>query len=153
MADTATLKPALHARCRQWVKERIRSTELAIAGTRAAANDDTKSSAGDKHEVARAMAHQELEKQEVILRNLHLMRTALDRIDPDVPQTQPVPGALVRTDLGLFYIAVGLGRLVVDGQEYWVVSKDAPLVNAMKDAPPGGIAFFNGKAYRMLGIG
>lgn len=150
MVDPLAFKPVLHARCRMWVKERIRSTELSIASARTGSEEVP---APTQPGSFRAAAGHELERQEVALRNLHLMRAALDRIDPTEPKALPESGALVRTDLGLFYIAVGLGRLVIDGQEYWVVSQDAPLVVAMKDAPPGGITFFNGKAYRMLAIG
>jgi len=42
--------------------------------------DDSKSSAGDKHETSRAMTHLEIEKSEFALSNLRKIKTDLERI-------------------------------------------------------------------------
>jgi hypothetical protein len=99
------------------------------------------------------MAQLEIEKQQVSLGNLLAMKEVLARIDPTMRQERVREGALVRTDRGLFYIAVGLGRVVVEGAEVLVMSPQAPLAEALGRTPVGGTAHFNGVAYRVVEIG
>lgn len=129
---------------------RIADLEASIADTQRSSQSDTKSSAGDKHETGRAMAQLEIEKQLVSLGNLLAMREVLARIDPTLPQERVREGALVRTDRGLFYIAVGIGRMVVEGTEVLVMSPQAPLAKALGRTPIGGTAQFNGVAHVVM---
>lgn len=126
---------------------RITAAEASIADTRGSAQSDTKSSAGDKHETGRAMAQLEIEKQQVSLGHLLAMREVLARIDPALPQAQVREGALVRTDRGLFYIAVALGRVEVGGRAVLVIGRQAPLAEVLSRTAVGGTARFNGTAY------
>ncbi|MBK9288414.1 MAG: 3-oxoacyl-ACP synthase [Flavobacteriales bacterium] len=152
MTDLPTFKPLAHAHCLAVVKERIVDLEANILDTQRSSQSDTKSSAGDKHETGRAMAQLEVEKQQVSLGNLIAMRDVLARLDPTLPHKRVHEGALVRTDRGLFYIAVGLGRLVVDGQEVLVMSPQAPLAEALQRTPIGGTARFNGVAHVVVDV-
>lgn len=153
MTDLPSFKPLAHARCLAVVNERITDLEASILDTQRSSQSDTKSSAGDKHETGRAMAQLEIEKQQVSLGNLIAMRDVLARLDPTVPQERVREGALVRTDRGLFYIAVGLGRLVVEGQEVLAMSPQAPLAEALQRTPISGTARFNGVAHVVVEVG
>lgn len=153
MTDLPSFKHLTHAHCLAVVNERIVDLEASILDTQRSSQSDTKSSAGDKHETGRAMAQLEIEKQQVSLGNLIAMRDVLARLDPTVPQERVREGALVRTDRGLFYIAVGLGRMVVDGQEVLVMSPQAPLAEALQRTPIGGTARFNGVAQVVVEVG
>lgn len=153
MTDLPSFKPLAHAHCLAVVNERIVDLEASILDIQRSSQSDTKSSAGDKHETGRAMAQLEIEKQQVSLGNLIAMRDVLARLDPAVPQERVREGALVRTDSGLFYIAVGLGRMVVDGQEVLVMSPQAPLAEALQHTPIGGTARFNGLAQVVVEVG
>ena len=59
----------------------------------------------------------------------------------------------MRTDRGLFYIAVGLGRVMVGDQEVLVMSPQAPLAEALHRTPIGGTARFNGVAHVVVEVG
>ncbi len=153
MLDLTNFKPLAHAHCLSVVHERITELQASILDIQRSSQSDTKSSAGDKHETGRAMAQLEVEKQQVSLGNLIAMRDVLARLDPTVPQERVREGALVRTVRGLFYIAVGLGRLMVDGQEVLVMSPQAPLAEALQRTPIGGTARFNGVAHVVVEVG
>jgi sortase (surface protein transpeptidase) len=56
------LKTRLHSLCVSYVGQRIETAQRAIAIAQASANEETKSSAGDKYETGRAMAQLEIEK-------------------------------------------------------------------------------------------
>ncbi len=152
MNDLAELKPAVHAHCLGLVRERIALVEAGIADARTSAQSDTKSSAGDKHETSRAMAQLEIDKQQVSLGNLLAMQDVLMRLDPTRTHARMGEGALVRTDSGLFYVAVGLGRMEVNGQDVQVISPQAPLVALLKSLDIGGSAVFNGRSYALLQV-
>lgn len=58
-------KPALLAHLTALLEGKLSAIEADIASTLHARNSDTKSSAGDKHEVGRAMVQQELDRSEI----------------------------------------------------------------------------------------
>ncbi|HSY60679.1 MAG TPA: hypothetical protein VK796_02335, partial [Cytophaga sp.] len=55
-------KNTLYAYCTDYVTERITRLKTEIKKTQSSANEETKSSAGDKYETGRAMAQLEIEK-------------------------------------------------------------------------------------------
>ena len=153
MTTLPLLKHLVHAQCRALVNERIADLEASILDTQRSSQSDTKSSAGDKHETGRAMAQLEVEKQQVSLGNLLAMREVLARLDPTIPQERVREGALVRTDRGLYYIAVGLGRMLVGDNEVLVMSSQAPLAETLQRTLIGGTARFNGVAHVVVEVG
>lgn len=138
MQDAADLKRAVHWHCHQLLAEQLAVTKATMDGLRTVA-------AGPSAATVRI----ELEKQAAMLAQLQAMAPALADIDPSGHHDRIVPGALARTDMGLFYIAVALGRTEVEGIPLWVVAPNAPIVQVLKDTPVGEIAFFNGQAFRM----
>ncbi len=152
MKDLFSLKQEVHAACIRALQERIGQAQAGMEQAREASTADTKSSAGDKHETARAMAQQELEKQASALHNLREMEDSLARIDPTHPRSQIQPGALVATDKGLFYVSAAMGKLEVEGQVVLVISMQAPLLTALKELAIGEAGTFNGQSHRLVGI-
>ncbi len=56
------IKEELFKHCLHYVEECINTAQLAIEDARSSANDDTKSSAGDKFETGREMIQQEIDR-------------------------------------------------------------------------------------------
>ena len=152
MPHLSPVKQNVHEQCLLIVHERIREIEASIADARLSSQSDTKSSAGDKHETGRAMAQLEIEKQQTSLGNLIGMLAILQRMDPERAHDRVGEGALVRTDRGLYYIAVGLGRLAVNGQDVAVISPQAPLAALLKSTTIGNTATFNGVDHTLIEI-
>ncbi|MBS1548100.1 MAG: hypothetical protein JST38_00595 [Bacteroidetes bacterium] len=148
----AALKLSVHAACLAQVKQRITRARAGLEQAREAGAEESKSSAGDKHETARAMAHLELEKQLAVVNNLLEMEAALDRIDPVVKMHLIAPGALVGTDQGIYYIAAALGSVEAGDHKVQVVSVHAPLIAAMKDLTAGEAVVFRGTRFQVLQI-
>lgn len=152
MNDLFSLKQAVHAAFVNVLRGRIAQAEEGMEQAREASTADTKSSAGDKHETARAMAQQELEKQASALHNLREMEDSLARIDPTHRCTQIQPGALVATDTALFYVCVAMGKLDVDGQAVLAISMQAPLLAVLKTLRVGEAGSLNGRTHRLVGL-
>lgn len=150
MPALSALKPLVHQHCLQLMAERMRLLEEGIKEAQLSAQSDTKSSAGDKHETGRAMAQIEVEKLTTALQHLRKMNTVLERMDGSTDKQRVALGAIIRTDLGTFYVSVPLGRVQVHGEDIWVISPEAPIFPALRDTPVGNVAYYSGKAYQLL---
>jgi hypothetical protein len=61
-------------------------------------------------------------------------------------------GALVELHSQKLYILVGIGKVEVDNETYYVVSPVVPLVLAMKDMKKGDSFSFRGTAMQIIEI-
>lgn len=127
MSDRTNIKNALYNHCIQYVEERIARIQNEIDMHQSAANEETKSSAGDKYETGRAMAQLEIERNLVQLNEAEKLRSILHGIVREVTADHVVPGSLVTTSNGVFYIAISIGDVTVEQQSYFVVSPDSPI--------------------------
>jgi len=91
------------------------------------ANNETKSSSGDKYETGRAMMQLEIEKNSVQLAESLKLKTALDQITLDDDPQVVKPGSLVVTDHGVFFIAISLGKINLQNKTFFVISPGSPL--------------------------
>jgi transcription elongation GreA/GreB family factor len=109
-----------------------------------AIQNETKSTAGDKHETSRAMMQLEREKLGNQLKELSSQKTELERIDISLFSEKVVKGSLVKTDKGSFFIAIALGK--TDTGVY-VISPQSPLGNKLMGLKQNDKAEINGTTY------
>ncbi len=148
----AAIKSRLFQHCLQAIEQRIATAQEAIAAVSAAANEETKSSAGDKYETTRAMMHLEREKNEVQLAKAIQLKNELLAVGPDKVCTKAEPGSLMLTDQGTFYLAGGLGKITLDGKMYYSVAMEAPIGMALKGKAESENFSFSGKNFKILSI-
>ena len=91
------LKAVVHERCLDLVESRLTEIRDELKRLQEAANEETKSSAGDKYETGRAMLMLEREKLGGQLQSNEAMLTALARIDLSKSMEEVDFGSLVRT--------------------------------------------------------
>ncbi|GEN72191.1 hypothetical protein [Chryseobacterium lathyri] len=115
--------------------EKIQSFENLIAETRAS-NNDTKSSMGDKYETGREMLQQEINNLQRQLNESLNQQSVIQKISVE-PSDKAQIGALVKTDKGLFYVAVSVGEITSEKQKVMTVSVESPLVKAMSGKKEG----------------
>ena len=110
-----------------------RSNELreAIDAIQQGANADTKSTAGDKHETARAMAQLDVEMLSKQLGEINKSIEVLKRIPLKNTSSTVQPGSVVETSIGTFYLSVGLGNIQVDGKTIMAISTESPMAKAI----------------------
>lgn len=122
-----TIKARLIAACYEYADQRIATARIAMEQAQAAANEEGKSSAGDKYETGRAMMQIERDKAAEQLADSLKLRQALDALDTDTRSATVRPGSLViSTDQSIF-IAIGIGKINIDGKEHLVVGPGSPL--------------------------
>lgn len=111
------------------LSEKIGNLERLIAETRAA-NNETKSSMGDKYETSREMVQQEINNLQTQLNQNLQARQTLKLVNTNAHHHVGA-GSLVETEKGLFYIAISLGEILSDNKKIFVISPESPLGKAL----------------------
>jgi transcription elongation GreA/GreB family factor len=116
-----------------------RSEELreAIDAIQQGANADTKSTAGDKHETARAMAQLDVEMLSKQLGEINKSIEVLKRIPLKNTSSTVQPGSVVETTIGTFYLSVGLGNIQVAEKTIMAISTESPMAKALMGKKAG----------------
>jgi hypothetical protein len=91
------------------------------------ASNESKSTAGDKHETALAMLQIEKENTSKQLETLLSQKLLLEKIIPVIQSKQVAKGALVKTNKGYFYVSIALGKIIVEGIPVIALSPQSPL--------------------------
>jgi hypothetical protein len=146
------LKHAVVRRLNELLNTRIDACNEAILSTRAAFASDTKSSAGDKHEVGRAMVQQELDKLEAQRAKLLQLRQDLKQLPLDGLPERVGLGSLVVTDQGTYLIGIGWGAVDVDGEVCYAISLASPMGQALKDRTAGETVLVQGRSLVVLNV-
>jgi hypothetical protein len=121
------LKRKLYDHCVKFIDKRIDTAREAIRIAQESANDETKSSAGDKYETGRAMMQLEIEKNMMQLQEALKQKEILESIDLDRAAATIQLGSLAVTDDELFFIAISLGLQVIDKNRYAIISPSTPI--------------------------
>jgi hypothetical protein len=143
------LKRELHNLCINYVQNRIDTVKQAIKATQQAANEETKSSAGDKYETGRAMMQQETDRNQAQLNAANKLMVALNQINGNTISKTAEAGSLVITNNGKFYIAISAGTLVINGETFFVVSPASPIGMNLKGQKVGYEFNLNGRLYKI----
>lgn len=105
----------------------IDTSQSAINSAKESKNNETKSSAGDKFETGRAMMQIEQEKNELQLSKTFQLKNLLQQVDIEKEFETVGFGSLVLTNRGKYFIAIGVGKIDVEGEVYFVISMDSPV--------------------------
>ena len=146
------IKKRLHEKCAEISQQRVSDLSSIIQEAQDAANNETKSSAGDKHETGRAMAQLETEKLSKQLSEALKLQQNILQINPNTEHKQVTVGSLVTTNNGIFYIAASLGKIEVDENLYFIISPVSPIGKLLIGLKTNGSFSFNGKDYTILNL-
>lgn len=133
------------------LEEKIKDSNDALNELQESLKNDSKSSAGDKHETARAMVQMEMEQIVNKGNELVLQKRNFERIGTQQCQLVAL-GALVKTDLALFYISLALGKIEIDTTEILCIGSNAPIFNSMKGKKINESFEFHEKIYHIQEI-
>jgi len=122
-----SIKTTLFNFCTDYVMERINRLKTEIKKTQSSANEETKSSAGDKYETGRAMAQLEIGKNTVQLREAERLLEMLRAIHIDLSSEIVIPGSFVKTNKGDFYISISIGLIKLQQNQYFIIAPDSPI--------------------------
>jgi len=140
------LKEQLLLECKAFLSKRRLVIENLISEIEISLQSETKSSAGDKHETGRAMLQLEREKLGKQLAENDILKEVISKIDITKSNSLVGLGSLVYTTDTCYFIAIGVGEVVIDNQKFYIVSTKAPISQALLGKRIGdNIVFREGK--------
>lgn len=137
------IKQQLLTACFHFVENKHKTISNSIASNKNDLFSETKSSAGDKHETGRAMIQLEMEKAGQQLAEVNLMQEVLNKIIVDKTSEIVCLGSLVKTNKATYFLAISVGKVVVEQQDYFVVSAQSPIGKQLLGKTVGDLIPFN----------
>jgi transcription elongation GreA/GreB family factor len=150
--DQQGLKQQLYQLCLDHLLAKIAVLQASIAELQDAIGNETKSSAGDKYETTREMLNQDINIHGGQLSELNQQRAALDKIPTDTLNETVVPGSIVTTNRGNYYIAVSAGSFTIADMLYYAISAASPIGKILMGQKVGCNVVFNGKAIVIMQV-
>ena len=145
-------KVSLFNYCLDYVEERIARIQTEINSAQLSANQETKSSAGDKYETGRAMAQLDIERNMFQLKEAEKLRSILRNLPKTTVANMVVPGALVITNKGKFFLAISIGTVKLNGEPYFIISADSPIGKLLLGKQQGSTFNWNNTEYKISEI-
>ena len=140
----STTKTALLAKAQEMLRDQIKDIHRQLTELQESSEVEEKSSAGDKFETHQEMLHQTRDILEKRLSSSRVMLAQLNAVP--VKELEKVDeGALLQVPMGNIWVSIPMGKVVLDGIDYQLVSRDSPLISALWDLKKGQSADFRGK--------
>ncbi len=147
-----SFKEKVHISFMSLLDEKIKFLKTNLADLFESGKNETKSTAGDKHETALAMLQIEQENLRRQLATLLEQRSLLALLDPSIVQTWVRPGSLVFTTHAILYISTSLGKLTFDDRVVISVSPNSPLGQLLRNFKINDTATFNNVVYTITDV-
>lgn len=147
-----TLKQKIFEQCIETVNSKISVLQQSLADLKESGTNETKSTAGDKHETALAMLQIEQAKTRAQLQEALAQFAILKNINPAIVATKITLGSVIVTGKGYFYISIALGKIVVDDITIYTLSQQSPLGAKLMGLNVGDSASVNGYDYLVEAI-
>jgi transcription elongation GreA/GreB family factor len=146
------LKQKIYNHCVQSVNEKIQSLKNTLSELRESASNETKSTAGDKHETALAMLQIEQENTNRQLAEALSQKDILQKIDAAATAAVVSIGSLVATSRGYLFVSIALGKITINGITTTALSPQSPLGAKLKGLKAGDKAVVSGTEYMIESI-
>lgn len=145
-------KSALHQACILKLEAQLEELKSAISKVQESVVGEENSTAGNKFETARAMGQEELDRLNRTLNNAIRELNILKQIDGEKACDFVQLGAVVKTTKKNMYMAVGLGKIELDGEIYFAISSSSPIGQQLMGMEEGGAVTFGGKKEQIIEI-
>ena len=122
-----TIKQKIYNHYLTVINDKIKLLQQVLADLKESGTNETKSTAGDKHETALAMLQIEQANIRVQLNDVLEKKAALEKINPALSATKIVNGSLIKTNRGYLFISIALGKVTMEGIVVTALSSQSPL--------------------------
>lgn len=136
----------------QVINDKITGLQKILTDLKESGANETKSTAGDKHETALAMLQIEQANVRGQLKEVQQQQAVLEKVNPELSPAIIVPGSLVKTNNGYFFLSIAGGKAVVDGHMVMALSPQSPLGQQLLQANKGGVVIINAITYMIESI-
>ena len=146
------MKSQLLEKIKLLIEGRMNTSWEAMEAAKNSANEEGKSSAGDKYETARAMGQLDREMNGRMYEQAQQERSLLDKIDTEIVFSKVAFGALVETSMGEFFVGVGVGIVNFEGKNIMAISPQSPIGQVIIGKTAGESFDFRGKMQQIISI-
>ncbi len=143
-ADKILYKQKLKDLCTTKLRERMDTARKAMEDAQESANNEDKSSAGDKYEVGRAMRQIDRDNYAAQLEEAQFDMGLLQGIDIEKLYSEVTNGAVAAIGDKIYFIATGIGTVSLADQKITVLSPRSPFASALRGKRAGDMIEFNG---------
>lgn len=147
-----TLKQKIYNHYLQVVHDKVSMLQKVLDDLKESGANETKSTAGDKHETALAMLQIEQANNRAQLQEVLNQQAALEKINPELSAAIVLNGSLVKTDRGYLFVSVALGKAMVDGVSVIALSPQSPLGQKLMGLRLGEVARVNSTSYFIFSV-
>jgi len=146
------VKRELYNLCLENINKRVQTIEKRLNDMVEARNSETKCVVGDKHETGRTMMHLEEEKSRMQYYEIDKELKTLLKIDIDKGFNNIEAGCLVSTTNGIYFISIGIGKVVINQENYYCVSQTSPIGLLLIGKTIGDKITFNNNTFTIKDI-
>lgn len=151
--SSTEVKAKLLAACRRYANERIAVAREAMQNAQQSANEEDKSSAGDKYETGRAMMQFERDQAAVMLEEAQKLLLLLERINSDAVHDEVMIGSLVGSKQVNFFIGISAGTITIDDRDFITIAPTTPIAKQLMGKVVGDQFNFKGQLQTIEWVG
>ena len=148
-----TLKQKIFYHYLKAINDKINLLQKVLADLKESGANETKSTAGDKHETALAMLQIEQANVRGQLKEVQVQKTVLEKINPVLSPSVIVQGSLIKTNTGYLFLSIALGKAVIDDTTVTALSQQSPLGKQLMGLKAGDTAAIKNAQYIIESIG
>lgn len=126
---------------------KIKSLQDKLNELSESAKNETKNTAGDKHETALAMLQIEQEKIRSQHKEALEQKVQLERINIQQSRVNIAKGSLIQTNRGYFFLSIALGKSTIDNLTVFAISPQSPLGEKLTGLSVNDVAEIKGINY------
>jgi hypothetical protein len=142
-----TFKQKVYEHYLQSINDKISILRNTLNDLKESSSNETKSTAGDKHETALAMLQIEQKNVSQQLKEALDQKILFEQINSTVIKQEVAKGSLLKTNKGYLFLSIALGKINVDGNTIIAISPRSPLGQKIMGLKVNDTAEINGIAY------
>lgn len=146
------MKNIILKKLNELVGSRLEAVRKSIEEAIESRDEETKNTMGDKYETGRVMVEMEMDKLQEQLDQLIKQKKVLSNLKSDTILDRVDFGSLVETNLGKYFVAVGLGMLNINNEKIYCISLASPVGQAIRDKKAGETVNFQGRDIKIVKI-
>ena len=142
-----TFKNKIYGSYLEVIQDKIQLFQNTLNELKESISNETKSTAGDKHETALAMLQIEQENTNQQLKEALNQKALFGKMDPTFFTSKIINGSLIKTNKGYFFLSIALGKTIVEGIDVIALSPHSPLGQKIMGLEVNDTAEINGVHY------
>lgn len=142
-----TFKEKVYQHYLQTATEKINLLQKTLDDLKESGANETKSTAGDKHETALAILQIEQANVRAQLKEAQEQKAILEKINPSLSPSVIVNGSLIKSNKGYLFVSAALGKATIEGVAITALSIHSPLGKQLLHKQTADAVTVNGNQY------